>query len=313
MNAILKPIRATSKTPINLTWECITPTKAKQLLKQTNESNFEQRKISTGIVKKYINEMVSGNWHNGTADVVRLGSDDGKEIIIDGQHRLAAIANTTIGQNVFVARNVPTDAFKYIDQGNVRTLKDVMDCAGWESTPTLSAAGRYLWVYSIYGAPFKKVGSENSLSAGSLFDWVEGFVPSIVDEWEENKELVIGAKKGIKMAEGIMLFLWIKMAEKDKEAAAEVFTYLRNPLDRTIKEPSLSFQFAVKFINEMHQEMQGMKSKGMKTRSDEHRDPCTSALIYAWNCLREKKVHKTQRGFNSAMKKANHDFLWNIK
>ena len=214
---------------------------------------------------------------------------------------------------MFVARGVPLDAFKYIDQGNNRTLKDVMDCAGWDASTTLSAAGRYLWVYEETGTPFGQVRPERNLSAGSLFDWVEQYAPSISKEWEKNRALVIAARKGIKMSEGIMFFLWLKMSASDHGKAVQVFTYLANPLDRTIDEPSLAFQFAVKIIDDLQIEMKQLKGRGMKTRSDEHRDPCTSALIYAWNCLIAGKTHKTVRGFKAAVSKAEYSTLWTIK
>ncbi len=319
MTAATKPIAPRRKTQIEITYESVTPARANLWLKQTRvvsedpSIDWQQRRPSPGVIKKYTAEMGHDMWHRGTADTIRLGESSGMEVCIDGQQRLNAIANSGMAQDMFVARNVPLCAFKYIDQGNSRTLKDVMDCAGWDATSTLSSAGRYLWVYSLTGTPFGTVRDDDRLAAGNLFDWLEEYEPYLPDVWERDGALVRAARKGIKMSEAIMLFLWIHMARSNPTEAQKVFMYLSNPMDRSIEEPSLGFQFAVKAIYDLQEEMRSLKDKGMKTRSDEHRDPCTSALIFAWNCMLEGREFRTLKGFKDALTKAENTKLWAIK
>jgi hypothetical protein len=232
------------------------------------------------------------------------------EVVIDGQHRLNAILDSEKSVDMFVARNVPLDAFKYIDQGNTRTLKDVMDCAGWSDTATVSSAARYMWVYGETGTPFGSVRPENNLSAGSLFDWVDEYTPSIRDEWERNGELVRSARKGIKMSESIMFFLWMKFSATDIRMARQVYAYLADPFSGN-GHLSKNFKYAVTMIADLQYEMKQLKDKGMKTRSDEHRDPCTKALIFAWNSSRKGKDYASLKAFKVAMAKTANQ--WEIQ
>jgi hypothetical protein len=312
MNTVTSPIQASTLTPVAINWEAITPARALLWIKNTYESDFEQRVSSDGVIKKYVGEMSRGDWHSHTADIVRLGISNGMEVVVDGMHRLKAIAKSNVPFDMFVARNVPLDAFKYIDQGNNRTLKDVMDVAGWANSTTLSSTGRYLWVHEETGTPFGSVRAEHNLSAGSLFDWVESHRPDLRREWASHSPIVIAVRKKIKMSESIMFFLWMKMSAADHELTEGTFAFLSDPMDRTIPVPNESFRFAVEVIDDLQYEMKRLKLKGMKTRSDEHRDPCTSALIYAWNCARKGKSHRTKQGFKTALKKATDEQKWTI-
>jgi hypothetical protein len=305
------PVNPSKKTPITINWEAITPTRAKLWIKQTDESPFQQRTLGSGTVKKYIGEMKRGDWHSGTADIIRIGECEGREVVIDGQHRLMGIAASEIAQDMFVARNVPLDAFKYIDQGNNRTLKDVMDCAGWQDSTTISSGARYLWVYGEAGTPFGQVRPERNLSAGSLFDWVEEYTPEIKDVWVSNKKLIREARKGIKMSESIMFFLWMKFSALDEVLAGQAFHYFSEPLAGN-GSLSANFKYALEYIAEIQWEMKEMTAKGLRTRSDEHRDPCTKALIMAWNSTRTGKCFRSKNGIKKELVKSGND-VWAIK
>ena len=310
MNAsISTPAPAATQTPIQISWESVTPTRAALWIKQTQKSEFKQRSLGSGVVRKYIGEMERDDWHSHTADIIRLGMSGGMEVIIDGQHRLNAIVKSNKPQDMFVARNVPLDAFKYIDQGNTRTLKDVMDCSGWTNTPTVSAAARYIWVYSETGSPFGTVRPERNLSAGSLFDWVDDYTPSIRHSWEAYGDMVRKARKGIKMSEAIMFYLWMQMSEKDYALAYSLFESM--DVESTNQLPNQNFKFAIALIRDLQEKMLRAKKEGLKSRSDEHRDPCTLALVFAWNATRRGKVYEKIGSFKAALTKAG--FKWDIE
>jgi hypothetical protein len=78
--------------------EKITPDQAKRYLSLNNNN----RPLRTGLVEQYAREMRDGNWkltHQGIA----FNSD---EILLDGQHRLAAIVQSGVAVQMLVARGV---------------------------------------------------------------------------------------------------------------------------------------------------------------------------------------------------------------
>jgi hypothetical protein len=297
-----KSINPSRKSPINISYEAITPTRAKLWVKNTRETEYIQRKISSGAVAKLSGEMTRGDWHSNTADVIRIANHNGCEVVLDGQHRLSAIIASDKPQDMFVARNVPADAFKYIDQGNSRTLKDVMDCDGWVDSTTMSSIGRYLWVYSESGSPFGQVRDEKKLSAGSLYDWVCEYEPSIREAWNQYSPLIKDAKKGIKMSEAVMGFLFLKLNRVDPLLCHEVFAFFKDPMVSD-SCPSINFKLAAKEIQELQFELKSLKARGMSTRSDEHRDLSTMYILFAWVSTVEGRKFKTTTGFRKAFNK----------
>ncbi len=103
-------------------WEWITPEEAEQMLAKNWPSN---RKMSQAVIDGYVNDMENGNWcwYVGNTIVV---SEDG--YLLDGQHRLAAIVKSGIPTMMLVVRNVPDEAFDFIDGGKKRLASDFIDC-----------------------------------------------------------------------------------------------------------------------------------------------------------------------------------------
>jgi hypothetical protein len=92
----------------------ITPSQAKEWL-QTKNAN---RNISPAHVSYLVNEIKSGRWrltHQGIAF-----NEDG--FLIDGQHRLEAIAKSGISIKMMVSHGVPTDRFPIFDRGMPRNI-----------------------------------------------------------------------------------------------------------------------------------------------------------------------------------------------
>jgi hypothetical protein len=312
MDAATSPIAPKRKSKISITHESITPTRAKLWAKATRETEYSQRKVSQGVVAKYSGEMARGDWHADTGDMVRLATYKGQEVVLDGQHRLAAIIHSGKPQDMYVARNVPQSAFAYIDQGNTRTLKDVMDCDGWADTPTVSAIGRYLWVYSETGSPFGSVSSERNLSAGSLYDWVCEYQPSLREQWATYGPLIKAAQKGLRVSPAVLGFLFVRLNTLDTLLCHDVFKYFSDPY--TEKAPSNGFMFAVKQIQEMLLDIANMKARGMAVRSDEHRDRSTLHILSAWYMHLEGKKPTSDAGYKKIFNKLlqQESDLWSI-
>jgi hypothetical protein len=85
-----------------------------------------QRKLRQTIVDRYARDMLNGAWkltHQGIAF-------DNKGMLIDGQHRLAAIQKAGVPVKMVVVRDAPTTAFDHVDIGFCRTTADVLKAQG---------------------------------------------------------------------------------------------------------------------------------------------------------------------------------------
>jgi len=101
----------------------ITPATAQEWMKKNTSNN---RSLRYRDVKKYANDIKNGNWkitHQGIAF-----DADGK--LIDGQHRLAAIALAGMPVRMFVATGVDPSVINVVDSGVTRTMSDRMKVAG---------------------------------------------------------------------------------------------------------------------------------------------------------------------------------------
>ena len=112
----------------------ITPQQAKALL----ENNVGNRPMKKSLVEYYASEMSAGRW-NFNGDSIRISSDG---IILDGQHRLQAIALSGIAQNYVIVNGLPPEVFNTIDRGKGRTVGDSFAVAGEKNSSLLAAAVR---------------------------------------------------------------------------------------------------------------------------------------------------------------------------
>jgi hypothetical protein len=109
--------------------EVITPESARQLLKL----NTRNRPMNSAAVDRLAEEMVSGRWKfNG--DTICLNGDR----LIDGQHRLAAVAKSGVSITTLVVRGLTSDVFDTKDIGRRRTAGDVLAIMGEKSVNTLA-------------------------------------------------------------------------------------------------------------------------------------------------------------------------------
>lgn len=101
----------------------ITPKTASKWLESNAQFN---RKLRQTVVDRYARDMLNGAWnltHQGVAF-------DTKGRLIDGQHRLAAIAKAGVSVRMTVVRDTPAGAFDHVDIGFGRTTADVLSAQG---------------------------------------------------------------------------------------------------------------------------------------------------------------------------------------
>ncbi|WP_198284957.1 hypothetical protein [Saccharomonospora cyanea] len=107
------------------------------------EKNTNNRPLSSQTVTSLARAIERGEWqltHQGIAF-----DEDG--LLVDGQHRLAAIKKAGVPVRISVTHGVPRSAFAVMDTGRKRTGRDALSLAGESNGTHLAAALRGLHLY----------------------------------------------------------------------------------------------------------------------------------------------------------------------
>lgn len=120
-----RPTKNSPGAPEGVTssWAVITPEEAQAILDTANESNRRLRKVHVDSLAK---DMMNGDFQP-TGDPIRF--DDAGHLI-DGQHRLAAVAQAGIPIPFLVMRGFHPSVQDVIDSGVGRTVGDGLSFAG---------------------------------------------------------------------------------------------------------------------------------------------------------------------------------------
>lgn len=105
--------------------EKITPGMAEKWL----DYNKANRTLRAGLVEKYASDMKSDKWTNCAAPIWFYENGD----IADGQHRLWAIVESGVAQNMLVGRGLSREDGLNIDTGAPRTLVDNARLSGTDT------------------------------------------------------------------------------------------------------------------------------------------------------------------------------------
>ena len=117
----------------------ITPARAAELL----AANSTNRPVSKAVVRGFAEAMRRGEWmvtHQGIAF-------DTRGVLVDGQHRLAAIIEADRPVELTVFTDVGEGTFDVLDIGKRRTAADVLAIEGEKSSTMLAAMVRAVWLY----------------------------------------------------------------------------------------------------------------------------------------------------------------------
>ena len=124
--------------------ETITPDKAREYLRQ----NVGNRQIKLMKLNALMSDLKKGQFrltHQGIAF-------DRHGVLIDGQHRLKAIAETGVSAVMYVTRNCDPESFRVIDCGAARSPQDVLRHVGTKNYAAVATAIRViLWMKSKLG------------------------------------------------------------------------------------------------------------------------------------------------------------------
>lgn len=119
----------------------ISPEFAAELLENKNTRN---RPVTRATVLAYAHEMRAGNWrltHQG------IGLDT-EGVLLDGQHRLAAVVESGKTIPMMVTYDLPPETFTTVDVGRRRSASDALHMAGLGANRNaLAALAKFLTIH----------------------------------------------------------------------------------------------------------------------------------------------------------------------
>lgn len=201
----------TARIPLSCKRETITPAKAAEYL----EANTHNRKLQPRTVRNYAEEIAARQWQfNG--ETIKF---DRNGVLVDGQHRLAAVVHSKQSIDTFVVRGLDPAAFKTIDTGKARSSGELLAMRGIRSPIAVATAYRALYRY--LGRGHKKSRITNT----QLLETVDEF-PDLVDRAYECMVKPLDCKL---YALSTRMFFYYVARRVDADLAHEFLSNLARP------------------------------------------------------------------------------------
>lgn len=199
---------------------------AKRML-QGNEKN---RHLNKNLINKYLRLMNMGRWVlNG--ETIKIGKKDDSFILLDGQHRLNAIARADKPVRVSLALGLSPDNFKTIDTGRSRSAGDILKMAGYKNVHILSAAVRWLLTYE----RDEKLHWTSELCPEDILDGLK--------RWPKMKDLATNAERLRSVVQpSIGIFFMYVTKHIDQDMSFDFFNKIEHGKDIEKRSPIADFR-----------------------------------------------------------------------
>lgn len=225
--------------------------------------NVANRTVRETRVAKYRDDMESGRW-TFAGDPVRF---DVNGVLIDGQHRLLALAEADVPDGVafLVIRGLPPESKSVMDQGAKRTAGDQLTMRGVKNAANVASAVKQFMVWE-KGYLFRDAKLAHEISTPAIEEWVHNHSVEV----EHLNEVLhfIRRTESRPMVGGAMFLIFERV---DPEAAAEFFRLLATGAGAEGNP-----------INTLDQKLRRARRQGQRvTARDE-----MAAFIQAWNAWR---------------------------
>ena len=271
--------------------ERITPSKAQQLLNDTDELGFINRSLAKSNVDRYARDMQSGKWLRDTGETIKI---DTSGAVIDGQNRLHAVIKADTPIEMWVCRGMDRGAFQFLDQGKPRDLQNIMQVEEYPDPRILSVAGKMLWrphkTLEKYGEgrPYAHAGSFNE-SEGAIFDWVKVQKPDLRRFWDSYKPLVKRAYRGCNtnIAESLLFYCLYQWLQEDSTTAIDVFEYLGGRTDG-MAAPHPAVSWAAQYADDLKTAQRTTGAGGTRGRHADSKESILLVLNITWEILRHQ-------------------------
>lgn len=244
----------------------ITPAMAKVYL----EANTKNRPLSKRAVDFLKKEILAGRWKS-TGDPIKF-SKNGR--LLDGQHRLTAIAESGITVLSYVIEGLEEDVFNVLDTGNKRDAKDVLSLSGVKHSLYMAATIRNILIVNDLGF-HKAVNKERGFTQRIKFS-----IEEIMDFYTKNKTIekeiefiVDGCHLFGHIGVALLATAYHSMKKIDQKFAQHFFERYFN--GDSLNKTSPIFILRTKLMQDV---------KGKLCNRDK-----LILLVMAWNLCRQKK------------------------
>jgi hypothetical protein len=252
-----------AQTAIKIYQKKVTPNEATQFL----ERNKGNRRLDEKQVAFLLGEMQAGNWIS-TGDPIKFNFDGD---LLDGQHRLTAITRLGKPVELFIAENIPQEAFKVIDTGKMRSAGDALGILGHKSAYTLASVART--VISIKAGRYNtQGGSRKGCSISDIVKFVDHDKDHLHDVVREAYHVYGSFPHCPPSMMGALYYFFDK---KDSEKCFQFFSKYATGVDLGLTNP-------IRILREKL--IQNSVNKTIYKNRD-----LLALHIYAWNAFRENK------------------------
>lgn len=243
--------------------ERIGPQEAREFLR----SNTMNRSLNEQHVKRMKQLICDGDWWMNGETIIF--SNDGT--LLDGQHRLCAIAAAGVAVDVLVVRGVDQDAFRTLDGGRVRTTGEVLAIDGEKNANCVASAVQALLAFvdmggCVFGSTNKARKATPLLTARVL-----SVYPQIRDSVNAMKRNTLFRNQHSFMLHTLFTLVSPRLASEFASVLADgdsdmgrPFVVFRESLVRTPSRSDLRRAYAAKAIKAFNAEVNGDRPKMLK-------------------------------------------------
>lgn len=239
------------------------------------ECNTNNRPLRQARVQQYYDDMISGRWRfNGES--IKFGPDGE---LLDGQHRLAAIARTTgISFPLLVVRGLSPDSQVTMDQGVKRTPSDQLTITGITShNLTVVAAALRVYMVWMEGNLFRDAKRGGGVSTTKVVEFASAY-PELVEIANRFTSVV----PRLKCRPAVACAVAMRLTEIDAEASREFVRLWDSGAGLAADSPILA----------LRQRLDLARTQRVRTSDREQ----IALIVTAWNLWRRgRAVSKLQR------------------
>ena len=233
-----------------------TPEMAEHYLNPVKNPN--NRRLHLSKIEKYAKDIVAGDFiENG--ETIVLANDD---TLMDGQNRLSAVVRSGKSIRSLTAFGYDRSVMRSFDQGDARTLSDIMSTTGWDHTDVKRAAAA-LTLYVGYHR--NKIG-KYMRGAGTAGESNQ-FMMEKFDEYRDVLLVGMQAKECtwvIKQLHSSAITAWMILGKIDKKACTEFFDSLNTGANLPSGSPILQFRDHLVKIKQRANNMSVVKAIDLK-------------------------------------------------
>lgn len=254
----------------------ITPDEAQRMLECKSSTGIMNRPVSKALVKRYVAEMKRGEWVLQYEPIIVSTSG----FVLDGQHRLHAVAESGTTQPFLVVSNAAEALISKIGTGGRRSPADVLAMHGYTNTNSIAAIVRIINSYKHSGI----------VKVNTMVDPEPHEYPVLIERYPGVIQASTYARAHIKsglLTVSLLGSLWYILGEISSESRNEFFKKLMSGADIEMGSPIHVLRIR------LEQLAIARRSKAAVER--ENMTAIAAMVIKAWNAFRENQEIKILR------------------